>query len=386
MKLIKNSEIYGPELKGINDILISNRKILAINPNLNEKDFNFDEDLQVIDASNLIAIPGFIDHHIHFNGAGGEGGPKYRTSPLEINDLIRAGITSAIGLLGTDGVTRSVRDLLMKARSLEDKGITTWIYTGSYQIPSPTITDTVINDITMIDKIIGVKIAVSDHRSSHVSINELRQLISEARTGGILAGNAGIVNIHMGDEEAGLSPLLKAIKDTNIPLSQLAPTHMNRSEKLYKKSIKYGKKGGYIDLTTGDLSDESSIDPSKMAKELIEEKVPIKQIKMSTDAGGSLPVFDENGELQDIKIASPSTLKKQFDKMVLDREMSIENSVKITSTNIADQLKLNNKGRIEVGKDADILLLDKETLELNHVIAKGKIMLKNGRTEINGKF
>ena len=231
MLLIENAEIYGPEHKGTKDILICGEKIHLIKEEINSDRLTDFRDLEMIDASELIAIPGFIDHHVHFNGAGGEGGPKNRTPPLQLSDLTRSGITSAVGLLGADGITRSLKDLLMKARALDDEGISTWIYTGAYQIPSPTITEDVITDIITVDKVIGVKIAVSDHRSSHPTVEDLRKIVSDARIGGMLAGDAGIVKVHVGDEDSGLDPLIEAVEDTDIPIEQWAPTHINRNKR-----------------------------------------------------------------------------------------------------------------------------------------------------------
>ncbi|MBS3782230.1 MAG: beta-aspartyl-peptidase [Candidatus Thermoplasmatota archaeon] len=386
MNLIKNVEVYAPEDIGKKDLLISNGKITSLKKNIDEGSLSFLEDLKVIDASNQIALPGFIDHHIHFNGAGGEGGPKNRTPPLQLTDMTRGGITSAVGLLGADGKTRSLKDLLMKARALEEEGISTWIYTGAYQVPSPTITEDVLTDIITIDKVIGVKVALSDHRSSHPTLEEVRRITSDARVGGMLAGDAGIVNIHMGDEESGLDPLLEIIEETNIPIEQFAPTHINRNEQLLEQGIEFAKKGGYIDITVGEPSEETGKGPSRTVKEILDEGVPANRIKLSTDAGGSLPEFDEDGNLVGMRSASPVHLKKVFKEMVKEKNIPIEDAIRITSTNIADQLKLNNKGTLKKGKDADLLLLNQDTLEIEHVIAKGEIMIENGEPVKYGAF
>ncbi len=340
----------------------------------------------MIDASELIAIPGFIDHHVHFNGAGGEGGPKNRTPPLQLSDLTRSGITSAVGLLGADGITRSLKDLLMKARALDDEGISTWIYTGAYQIPSPTITEDVITDIITVDKVIGVKIAVSDHRSSHPTVEDLRKIVSDARIGGMLAGDAGIVKVHVGDEDSGLDPLIEAVEDTDIPIEQWAPTHINRNKRLLKQSIEFAEKGGFVDITVGEPSDDANSGPSSDIKYLLERGVPIEKIKMSTDAGGSLPEFDDKGELVGMRSASPVHLKEVFKNLVKEDGVSIEDAVRMTSTNIAEQLRFADKGEISAGKDADILLLDEGTLEIDHVIAKGDVVVQKGQTVRYGTY
>ncbi len=385
MILIKNVEIYSPEDLGKKDILIGNNKIMKIADNISFKSMG-QLDGKTIDGEGKIAIPGFIDHHIHFNGAGGEGGAKFRTPPLKLSELTQAGITSAVGLLGTDGVTRSLKDLLMKARGLEQEGISTWIYTGSYQYPSPTITESVIKDITTIDKVIGVKLALSDHRSSHPTIDDLRKILSETRTGGILSGDAGIVNIHMGDEEAGLSPVLRAINGTDIPLNHLAPTHMSRNEKLIKESIEFAKQGGYIDITASDISSKDDFSIVSLVKRFIDSGVPLDQIKMSTDAGGSLPEFNEAKELIGIRKASPKSMYKSFVKLAKTDDIGIEGAVKISSTNISEQLDLQSKGMIEEGKDADIIILDSQDYEIESLISGGDLMILDGEVVEFGTF
>ncbi|GAH85052.1 unnamed protein product, partial [marine sediment metagenome] len=115
--LMKRGEIYSPGYDGNKDILIANNKIFLIERNITESAANsLDKNIKIIDASKCIVIPGFIDQHVHINGAGGEGGPQYRTPPIQLSELVKAGITSVIGLLGTDGFARSLKALLMKAK------------------------------------------------------------------------------------------------------------------------------------------------------------------------------------------------------------------------------------------------------------------------------
>jgi len=388
--LIKGGEIYIPEYGGNKDILIADGKILLIDESISEKTAHtLNKDVKIIDASECIVIPGFIDQHVHINGAGGEGGPQYRTPPIQLSELIKAGITSVIGLLGTDGFARSLKALLMKARGLENEGISSWIYTGAYQYPSPTITGDVLSDIMLIDKVIGVKIALSDHRSSHPTIDELRKIASKARVGGMLAGKVGIVHIHMGSERIGLNPLFEIIKNTEIPIEQFAPTHLNRNEDLFKSAIEFGKMGGYIDLTTG-VPEEDELNgrlkPSKVIKRLVRNGVSIERITMSTDGNGSMPKFNKKKEITGMTVASVSSLYKEFIDIIKKEKMSVKDAVRVSSTNIAKHLKLEQKGEIKKGKDADLIVLDKNTLQIKHVIAKGKIMMENEKIMKFGTF
>lgn len=387
--LIKGGEIYSPEKEGQRDILITHEKITVIEREIHEDDIRALGKVEIIDASNSIVIPGFIDQHIHINGAGGEGGPQYRTPPVQLSQLTRVGITTVVGVLGTDGVARSLRELLMKARGLENEGISAWIYTGAYQIPSPTITGSVLSDIVLIDKVIGVKMALSDHRSSHPTIEELRRIASDARVGGIISGKAGVIHIHMGSEKPGLTPILKAIENTDIPIEQFAPTHLNRCEELFNESIEFGKEGGYVDITAGvspEYGFNEAIKPSEAVKTLLKNNVPVERITMSTDGNGSMPKFNEKKELIRMLIAPVHSLYKEFVDMIKIEKLKIEDAVRITSTNIAKHLKLNQKGEIKPGKDADLIILDRDTLKIRYVIARGEIMVKEGTPVKFGTF
>ena len=389
--LIKDGDVYASEHKGEKDILVINDKIVYIDQNILTSALNvIDKNIKIIDASKCIIIPGYIDQHVHINGAGGEGGPQYRTPPIQLSELVKAGITSVVGLLGTDGFARSLKALLMKARALEQEGISTWIYTGAYQYPSPTITESILSDIILIDKVIGVKIALSDHRASHPTVDEFIKVTSEARAGGILAGKAGVVHIHMGGEKQGLSYLFDIIRNTEIPVEQFAPTHLNKKdEEFFWQVVEFGKMGGYIDLTA-DVSEEEksseNIKPGKAIKRLLKNGVLIEKITISSDGNGSIPKFNEKKEFVGMRIASVSSLHKEFINMVKEEKFSIEEAIHLTSTNIAKHLKLDKKGEIRAGKDADIIALDKESLKIKHVIARGKTLMEDEEVVKFGTF
>lgn len=104
--------------------------------------------------------PGLIDQHVHITGGGGEAGYHSRTPEITLSGIIRYGTTTVVGTLGTDGCTRSLENLYSKAKALEYEGISTFIHTGSYALPSVTFTGSVTRDLVLIDKVIGCKIAV----------------------------------------------------------------------------------------------------------------------------------------------------------------------------------------------------------------------------------
>ncbi|MDZ7671340.1 MAG: beta-aspartyl-peptidase [Halanaerobiales bacterium] len=386
--IIKNAKIYNPKYLGEKDIVIIDDKIKKITNDVNINEYNKVLDFEVIDATNKILVPGFIDSHQHFLGGGGEGGFKTRTPEIQLTDITEGGVTTAIGCLGTDSVARNLRSLLAKARALEEEGITTYIYTGSYRIPADTITEGIREDIILIDKIIGTgEIAIEDHRSSQPSYEEFKKVIAETSIGGMLSNKAGVVNIHMGDGKNALGFLYKIMEEGILSIKNILPTHINRSKKLLDIGKEYAKIGGLIDLTTS--SSDNNEDKNKCAeslKYLIDSKVPMQNITLSSDAQGSLPDFDDNGKMIGMKVGKVSSIFETIRSSVLEYELNLSDVLQTVTSNPARIFNLKQKGIIKENNDADLILLDKDSLLLDSVIAKGKLLIKNKNITVKGTF
>ena len=388
IKIIKNIKVYSPKYLGVKDVVISSNKIEGIYDNLNVPD-NF-INITIIDGTNKILFPGFIDNHVLINGAGGEGGFRMRTPELKLTDLTTAGVTTVIGCIGTDGVCRDMASLLAKAKSLEEEGITTYCYTGSYEIPVKTLTDSIKKDIMLIDKIIGIgEIAISDTRSSQATYDELVQSIAQARVGGLLSGKSGIANIHLGDGTRGLGYLFRLADETEIPITQILPTHINRNGDLFKSGEKYINKGGYIDLTTStpeNLLAPGELSASEALSILVNNNSNIENVTFSSDGNGSMPIFDEDGKLIKVGICTVSSLYDEVRKSIQKYNVNIEDAIKVITSNVSKVLKLHKKGSIEIGKDADLVIVNEDDLNIDTVIAMGKVMIENGEVIIKGTF
>ena len=376
MMLIRNATVYSPDFSGMKDILTGGGKILAISESMNVP---LGWEVEVFDAGGLMAVPGLIDNHVHIAGAGGEGGPATRTPELQLSRMFEGGVTTVIGCLGTDGFTRTVESVLMKAKSIRHQGASAWIWTGAYQVPSPTITGDIGRDIALIEEVVGVgELAISDHRSSCPSTDELIRIAAQARVGGMLGKKAGIVNVHMGDARDPFNPIYEAVSKSMLKFNQFLPTHCNRNDHIFEDSKTYGKQG-YIDITTSSwpyFTDEE-VKPSRALKLLIDAGVPVTNITFSSDSCGSLPGFDEQGNLIKLEMGLPSSNLRELKETVLQEKIPLETVLKVLTSNVASILKLPGKGFISNGMDADILFLNLD-MEMVHLIAMGKWVVKDG--------
>ena len=153
MICIQNVHVYAPEDLGVCDILIVNDKIAEIGPNLS---LFLPEKTEVIDGTGKIAIPGLIDQHVHITGGGGESGFASKIHEITMSECVSNGVTSVVGLLGTDSVTRSVENLVSKVKGLRQEGMSAWCLTGGYEYPSVNICGSVSRDISFIEEVLGV--------------------------------------------------------------------------------------------------------------------------------------------------------------------------------------------------------------------------------------
>ena len=377
MLLIKNAEVHSPVFLGIKDILIAGEKIIAVE---NEIDARALKSIEIItiDGTGKRVIPGLIDAHVHVAGAGGEGGPATRTPEMQLSHMLDGGITTVVGCLGTDGFTRSLEAVLMKVKSLKAQGVSAYMYTGSYQVPTPTLLGDVGRDIALIEEVIGIgEIAISDHRSSCPSTAELIRLVEHARVGGMLGGKAGIANMHMGDARDPFRPIYDAVENSELKLTQFFPTHCNRNPYIFEDAKAYGKKG-YVDLTASSYpyDPENEIKPSKAIVELLSAGVPLEHITLTSDGNGSLPNFDREGRLISVDMGLPKSIMSVMIDTVTEENLPLETAVAVVTSNVASILRLRDKGRIEPGKDADIVILDKD-YAISDLISRGQMMTRN---------
>lgn len=385
LTLIRNALVYSPQLLGLQDVLFCGPNVLQIAKGIKVPDAAW---VKEVDANGCILIPGLVDPLVHITGGGGEGGYHTRTPEMQLTDATLAGVTTLVAALGTDAVSRSLNELVIKARALTYEGLSVFCYTGSYEFPVKTITGDVTQDLMMIDNVIGVgEIAIADHRGSQLSVAELARVAAQSRVGGMLSGKAGIVFVHVGDGASGLKLLHQVAQQSDIPLTQFYPTHINRSQPLLEQGVEFAKKGGVIDFTTSTnqhFLNHGEVSVVSAVKFAFEQGVELSRISLSSDGNASLPVFDSAGECIGVEVGKVSSLFNAMQALIISG-FTLEQILPLVTSNAARNLKLKRKGGIGLDKDADFVLLDHK-LAINKVWGKGQLLVDNGIAVKRGTF
>ena len=379
MFLIKNAEVYAPEYMGRKDVLVCNERIECIQDSID----GLPVEGEVIDAEGRLLVPGLVDQHVHVTGGGGEGSFHTRTPELELSELVRGGITTVVGLLGTDGMTRSVENLYAKTAALNEEGVTAYMMTGAYGFPSPTITGEADRDVVFIREVLGLKLAISDHRAPNITVRERVHCASRVRVAGLLSGKPGVVILHMGDEPSGLKPVFEALDEGSVPVRIFRPTHVNRNGGLLEEGYAFLEKGGYIDLTCGISKDAT---PGNCIAEALRRNIPTKHITISSDGHGSWSNYAEDGTLLEIGVSGVDALYRELRRMVKELGMAVEEALPFMTSQAAEALGLfPKKGCIRKGADADMLLLGQD-MSLDSYISRGQVFMSGGRILRKGTY
>lgn len=363
--LIEHGELYDPEPCGTRSLLIANGQVEKIGPVDRRALDALGVEHEVIDADGCAVVPGFVDPHEHLLGGSGEGSLALQSPEMFLREIVRAGITSVVGTLGVDTTMKTMAGLLARAKALKEEGLSTWLWTGGYNVPPTTVMGSIREDMLFVDEVVGAgEVAISDERGLNQSAQELAKLVRDTHVGGLLSGKAGLTHLHVGEEEPRLRPLREIIERFQVKPEWLYPTHVQRNTRLLREAIDLANAGAFVDF---DVVDE---DLAVWLNRYIDNGGPLERLTISSDTDSS----------------TPDLYYQQITGLVKQHDFTLDLVLPLVTRNTARALKLSAKGCLEVGKDADAVILSRDTLEIRDVIAKGKRMVADGRPIVSERF
>lgn len=384
ISLLRNAELYDPAPQGRRHLLVAGESVVWTGRDIPALDRSLK--VEEVDLGGRRVIPGLIDGHVHLTGGGGEAGPETRVPPVALSRLTLGGVTTAIGVLGTDDAVRTTAELVTVARGLGAQGLSAWCHTGGYHVPPATATGSVRLDIVLIDLILGVgELAISDHRSSQPTLDELLRIAGDAHVGGLMSGKAGIVHLHVGDGPRGLEPVREALDQSELPAAVFNPTHVNRRRALFDEALALSDRGCTIDITAFPVAEgEDAWSADEALVRYLDAGRHASRVTVSSDGGGCLPVFDATGRVAAMDVGSPAATGETL-RALLARGQPLERVLPAFTANPARLLRLHRKGHLKAGADADLVVLD-ATGGVGEVMARGRWHVRGGRAVVRGPF
>ena len=367
LTLIEGGDVYAPDHRGTQSILLVDGKIGRIGQIDRHAVDALGIDLEFVDARGCLVCPGFIDPHEHLLGGSGEEGFATQSPEIHLSEIVTAGITTVVGTLGVDTTMKTMAGLLAKAKALKEEGISAYLWSGGYNVPATSIMSSVREDMMFIEEVIGAgEIAIADVRATEPSIRELAKLITDTRMGGMLSKKAGLTHFHVGPGKRRMKCLedLLDCDQFEIDPAWLYPTHVERSEALMRDAIALTKRGSHIDI---DVQEE---DLSRWLGFYLDHDGDLTKLTVSSDASKK----------------GPATLFDQIRRCARGHRLPLERLLALVTRNTADVLQLHQKGRLEVGAEGDILVLEKDEFTLVHLLARGKHMIEDGSLVVREQF
>ncbi len=383
MDLLLNADVYAPQPLGRQHLLLGAGRVLWMGAEVPTLGASLGVTRH--DLAGLRVAPGLVDAHVHVTGGGGEAGPGSKVPPLDPSHFTRHGVTTVVGLLGTDDATRHPRELVAAIHGLRAHGLGAWCWTAGYHLPPVTLTGSVRGDISAVECVIGVKTAISDHRSSQPTLDELLRLASEAHVGGLMTGKAGVVHLHVGDGPRGLALVREAIASSELPPRVFHPTHVNRRRALFEEAIALARGGSCVDVTAFPVAEDEDAWAADVAvMRYLESGAPPERLTVSSDGGGCLPTFDADGRVTTMGIGDPAGLPATL-AALLAKGVPLGDALPPFTSNPASLLRLPRKGTLVVGGDADLIVLD-DAGGVRDVMSNGVWHLREGRIMRRGLF
>jgi N-acetylglucosamine-6-phosphate deacetylase len=364
-KLIKNCDIHTP-LRVIKNgsILIQGKKIAKVGQ---VDDSKIPQETQIFDFKQKLAVPGFIDIHLH----GGGGVDFLDSSPDSIVKALKIHLKNGTTSLLPSIMTTSHKHALDTIRAFID----------------------IKRSIPDIPDIIGLNLEgpyismekSGAHRTQYIrkpSLIEVQEYIKASE------GNIRIMTV--APEIEGMSDIIHFLSKQNVILSA---GHTNANYEQTQQAVNSGVRlathlfnamrgiahrepgaaGALLlndDVYTEAVADGIHLHPSIL--ELIARVKPIEKIILVTDASKYYGISQEASYTRDGKLLGSTTaLSLALKNMTQFTGIPFDKILRMVTINPAKLLRVESqKGSIKRGCDADIIILDKE-MNLSDVFSRG---------------
>ena len=384
LTLLVDADVYAPAPLGRRCVVVAGERIVAVTetpPDVRGLD------VETVDVGGRRLVPGLIDAHVHVTGGGGGAGPHTAAPAPPLSGYTTAGVTTVVGLLGTDDTTRTTGGLVRRVRALREEGLSAFAWTGGYHLPPTTLTGSVRGDIAFVREIVGFgELAVSDHRSSQPTPDEVARVAADCHVGGLMTGKAGVLHLHTGDGERGLGIVRHLLDTTEIPPRTFHPTHVNRRAALLDEAFELTERGVTVDLTAFPPGDSvgDEVSAADALVRFLDLGLPPERLTVSSDGGGCLPTFDRQGELLRMGFATSGALADLLAEL-LGRGLAPETVLPFLTSSPARLLRLRGKGGVAAGMDADLVVLGPDGRPAD-VMARGRWHVRHGHPVVRGLF
>lgn len=364
-QLVTGGEVYTPAPIGRADVLLCGMQCVKVGRVDQRALHALGCEVEVIDASGGIVVPGLIDSHEHLLGGSGERGYATQTPEIALSEIACAGITSVVGCLGVDTTMKTMAGLLAKVKAMREEKLNGYLWTGGYDVPATSVMASVREDVMFIEECIGAgEVAIADRRGTAPGAREMARLVTDAFVGGMLGGKAGVTHFHVGELDERLAILREMVERFDVDPRWYYVTHINRSPELLREAVQLAREGATCDIDTvdGDLHE--------WVKRWLDEGGDPSRLTVSSDASK----------------ASPMKFSRQVRGLVLDHGMSLDVVLPLVTTNTARVLQLALKGTIAPHKAADVVVLDRDGLEVREVVSLGRRLVVDGRLAVRERF
>jgi beta-aspartyl-dipeptidase (metallo-type) len=383
LTILKNADLYAPGHLGSNDVLIAGERIVSIAPQIDSPT----PGTEVVDLGGARVVPGLVDGHLHQIGGCGLEGYASRAPEIWAGEIAAAGITTSVATPGIENLTKNMDAVLAKAHALETDGLSTYAFIGGFRKPFMSVTGSVRRDLYLIEKIIGIKIALGDAVASRFTEFELIELAAELEWACQATGKACIMHTHLGSLDDPAGQLLDTIRHSNAAPERFQATHGNNTRATLAASVELAKAGCVVDLNPlldPERGYRKSIGVRDAVPFLLDANVELSMLTMSTDANASVPWKRPDGT-RGPYLKYLESLWQGVIELVERAGLPFEDVLPLVTANPARVLRLRQKGRIEVDMDADLLVLDAQS-RISDVYSRGALVVQSTRPLIRSMY